>query len=88
MKFGHGVPAALVTGRFRATVLRNVTGFGGQTGASMTLKSMTGFARAAGENEVLNWIWEVRSVNGKGLEARGWMPAFVFHQDWSPWNLK
>ena len=74
MKFGHGAPAALVTGRFRATVLRKITGFGGQTGASMTLKSMTGFARAAGENEALNWIWEVRSVNGKGLDARFRLP--------------
>ncbi len=40
----------------------------------MTLKSMTGFARAAGENEALNWVWEVRSVNGKGLDARFRLP--------------
>ncbi len=40
----------------------------------MTLKSMTGFARAAGENEALNWVWEVRSVNGKTLDARFRLP--------------
>ncbi len=40
----------------------------------MTLKSMTGFARAAGENETLSWVWEVRSVNGKGLDARFRLP--------------
>ncbi len=40
----------------------------------MTLKSMTGFARAAGENAALTWVWEVRSVNGKGLDARFRLP--------------
>ncbi len=40
----------------------------------MTLKSMTGFARAAGENEALGWVWEIKSVNGKGLDARFRLP--------------
>ncbi len=36
----------------------------------MTLQSMTGFARIEGQNETANWVWEVRSVNGKGLDFR------------------
>src|SRR3954447_1184711 len=36
----------------------------------MPLSSMTGYARGAGSLEGLNWQWEVRSVNGKGLEVR------------------
>lgn len=40
--------------------------------------SMTGFARAAGEavtrGVVYGWAWEVRSVNGKGLDIRLRLP--------------
>jgi len=36
----------------------------------MTLSSMTGFARASGAMDGLHWQWEVKSVNGKGLETR------------------
>lgn len=36
----------------------------------MTLQSMTGFARVEGNNEAAHWAWEVRSVNGKGLDFR------------------
>lgn len=36
----------------------------------MALASMTGFARAEGFYEAVRWIWELRSVNGKGLEIR------------------
>jgi uncharacterized protein (TIGR00255 family) len=35
----------------------------------MALESMTGFARADGGAE-LRWTWELRSVNGKGLDIR------------------
>ena len=35
----------------------------------MALQSMTGFARAEGGNAV-RWAWELRSVNGKGLDVR------------------
>ena len=35
---------------------------------------MTGFARASGAHGALNWLWEVKSVNGKGLDARCRMP--------------
>lgn len=36
----------------------------------MTLNSMTGFARADGSNSNSSWFWEVRSVNGRGLDMR------------------
>jgi uncharacterized protein (TIGR00255 family) len=34
------------------------------------LKSMTGFARADGRQGALAWVWEIRSVNGRGLDLR------------------
>src|SRR5262245_48121636 len=36
----------------------------------MTIKSMTGFARAAGAAGPVSWHWELRSVNGRGLDIR------------------
>lgn len=36
---------------------------------------MTGYARAQGQDAVLGWTWEVKSVNGRGLELRGRLPA-------------
>lgn len=36
----------------------------------MTLKSMTGFARADSAAGPTRWHWEVRSVNGRGLDLR------------------
>ena len=36
----------------------------------MTLQSMTGFARTQGEFDGTSWVWEMRSVNGKGLDLR------------------
>lgn len=41
----------------------------------MPLASMTGFTRAAGEHESVGWIWEIRSVNGKGLDVRVRLPS-------------
>jgi uncharacterized protein (TIGR00255 family) len=41
----------------------------------MTLKSMTGFARAHGVHEDTNWHWEARSVNGRTLDLRLRMPT-------------
>jgi uncharacterized protein (TIGR00255 family) len=41
----------------------------------MALTSMTGFARAEGADEGLSWHWELRSVNGKGLDLRIRLPA-------------
>jgi uncharacterized protein (TIGR00255 family) len=36
----------------------------------MPLSSMTGYASASGSHERLHWQWEIRSVNGKGLDVR------------------
>ena len=36
----------------------------------MTIKSMTGFARAAGAAAPHRWFWELKSVNSKGLDVR------------------
>ncbi len=41
----------------------------------MTLQSMTGFARSQGEMEQTSWVWELRSVNGKGLDLRVRVPS-------------
>jgi uncharacterized protein (TIGR00255 family) len=40
----------------------------------MALQSMTGFARAEGESGRVRWVWELRSVNGKGLDLRFRLP--------------
>ncbi|MFN3232649.1 MAG: YicC/YloC family endoribonuclease [Alphaproteobacteria bacterium] len=40
----------------------------------MSLSSMTGFARAQGEWNGAVWSWELRSVNGKGLDLRFRLP--------------
>jgi uncharacterized protein (TIGR00255 family) len=40
----------------------------------MTVASMTGFARTAGEGDGFAWAWELRSVNGRGLELRMRLP--------------
>jgi len=38
------------------------------------LASMTGFARTEGIAAGLSWVWELRSVNGRGLELRFRLP--------------
>lgn len=38
------------------------------------LQSMTGFARATGGNDTATLAWEIKSVNGRGLEARLRLP--------------
>jgi uncharacterized protein (TIGR00255 family) len=40
----------------------------------MTLNSMTGFARADGSHAGERWYWEVKSVNGRGLDVRVRLP--------------
>ncbi len=40
----------------------------------MPLHSMTGFARADGAAFGYRWTWEIRSVNGKGLDLRQRLP--------------
>ncbi|MDQ0347737.1 YicC/YloC family endoribonuclease [Ancylobacter vacuolatus] len=41
----------------------------------MTLASMTGFARTQGINGAWSWAWELKSVNGKGLDVRLRLPG-------------
>ena len=36
----------------------------------MTLASMTGFAREAGQTGPWRWVWELKTVNAKGLDMR------------------
>ncbi|MCX5519390.1 YicC family protein [Kaistia defluvii] len=47
----------------------------------MALTSMTGFARAAGAGHGYRWTWELRSVNGKGLDIRLRLPPSFDHLD-------
>ena len=41
----------------------------------MPLSSMTGFSRSEGEHENASWTWEIKSVNGKGLDVRCRLPG-------------
>jgi uncharacterized protein (TIGR00255 family) len=45
----------------------------------MPIASMTGFARATGGQHGLTWVWELRSVNGKGLDTRLRLPPGFEH---------
>jgi uncharacterized protein (TIGR00255 family) len=36
----------------------------------MSISGMTGFARAEGEHAGQRWIWELKSVNGRGLDLK------------------
>ncbi len=40
----------------------------------MTLNSMTGFARTDGKDSAVGWFWEVKTLNGRGLDVRLRMP--------------
>ncbi len=42
---------------------------------SAHLASMTGFSRAQGEAQGVAWVWELRSVNGRGLDIKLRMPS-------------
>jgi uncharacterized protein (TIGR00255 family) len=41
----------------------------------MPLASMTGFAHSEGTDDGLTWAWELRSVNGRGLDLRMRLPS-------------
>ena len=41
----------------------------------MTVASMTGFARREGGDQQQTWVWEAKSVNGKGLDVRVRVPS-------------
>ncbi len=40
-------------------------------------QSMTGFASVAGQGQGLQWLWELRGVNGKGLDLRLRLPDWI-----------
>jgi uncharacterized protein (TIGR00255 family) len=40
----------------------------------MSISGMTGFARTEGEHEAQRWIWELKSVNGRGLDLKLRLP--------------
>ena len=40
-------------------------------------QSMTGFASQAGQGFGFEWLWEIRSVNGKGLDLRCRLPDWL-----------
>lgn len=44
-------------------------------GATAALQSMTGFGVAEGGSETLGWRWELRSVNGRGLDLKIKLPV-------------
>ena len=39
--------------------------------------SMTGFAAAKGQGAGHSWSWDIRSVNGKGLDLRLRVPEWI-----------
>ncbi|SNY93834.1 TIGR00255 family protein [Cohaesibacter sp. ES.047] len=41
----------------------------------MALVSMTGFTRVSGSFQTCRWIWEIKTVNGKGLDLRLRLPS-------------
>ncbi|MEQ9449499.1 MAG: YicC/YloC family endoribonuclease, partial [Rhodospirillaceae bacterium] len=41
----------------------------------MSISSMTGFARKEGRSGPFEWAWEMRSVNGRGLDLRLRLPS-------------
>ena len=41
----------------------------------MSIASMTGFAREAGVTDAYQWAWELKTVNGRGLEVRVRTPS-------------
>ena len=43
-------------------------------GDMTAISSMTGFARASGDNGATGWSWEVKSVNGRALDIRCRLP--------------
>ncbi|HSR54761.1 MAG TPA: YicC/YloC family endoribonuclease [Alphaproteobacteria bacterium] len=42
---------------------------------TMSIQSMTGFAREEGSHDAYSWRWELRSVNNRGLDVRVRLPS-------------
>ncbi len=49
--------------------------------AKTSLASMTGFSRTHGQAGPVSWIWELRSVNGKGLDIKLRLPGGLDAQE-------
>lgn len=49
----------------------------------MPFRSMTGFARTEGKHAYTSWVWELRSVNGRGLDMRFRLP--FGYESLEPW---
>ncbi|MFO0998361.1 MAG: YicC/YloC family endoribonuclease [Alphaproteobacteria bacterium] len=45
----------------------------------MSVASMTGFARAAGQRGALSWSWELKSVNARSFDVRFRLPPGLDH---------
>lgn len=43
----------------------------------MAIRSMTGYARLEGSFGDFQWVWELKSVNSKGFDARFRMPSMI-----------
>lgn len=48
-----------------------------KTSKDAALRSMTGFAAATGGMDSFRWAWDIRSVNGKGLDVRLRVPDWI-----------
>src|SRR6185437_6683308 len=75
----HGAPMANCQHRRRRQGQAARAFATGQTAATtpampVPLASMTGFARTEGMAAGLSWVWELRSVNGRGLDLRLRLP--------------
>ena len=46
-------------------------------GETSVIESMTGFATAKGAALGASWAWDLRSVNGKGLDLRLRVPDWI-----------
>src|SRR5690606_33415915 len=64
-------PAACRGGRRNG---RPAGGVSPTDGGRMTLQSMTGFARSVANHDGSAIAWEVKSVNGRGIELRFRLP--------------
>jgi len=53
----------------------------------VSINSMTGFARSSSQHGGYNWTWEIRSVNGKGLDVRVRIPSGFDALDLATRNL-
>jgi uncharacterized protein (TIGR00255 family) len=53
---------------------RRLSAFAAAHGGAMAISSMTGFARSEGVHDGASWVWELRSVNGRGLDIRLRLP--------------